>query len=140
MNPSAYQRREALDQLGDRRIEKLLQRARSDTSPDEGALCCRFCGSPVTHETHRIARSGAHRHTFANPLKISFTIGCFATAEGCAVTGEATTAHTWFAGYAWRIAVCGKCESHLGWRFEGDRELFFALILDRLTACSPRSH
>lgn len=31
--------------------------------------------------------------------------------------GVPTTEFTWFPGYAWQIAFCGGCRSHLGWFF-----------------------
>ncbi|XP_022788151.1 uncharacterized protein LOC111328060 isoform X3 [Stylophora pistillata] len=26
--------------------------------------------------------------------------------------------HSWFPGYAWRVAVCPQCGAHMGWSFE----------------------
>lgn len=26
--------------------------------------------------------------------------------------------HSWFPGYAWRLAVCPQCGAHMGWTFE----------------------
>lgn len=28
-----------------------------------------------------------------------------------------STEFSWFPGYAWQIAVCAKCQSHIGWKF-----------------------
>lgn len=28
-----------------------------------------------------------------------------------------STEFSWFPGYAWQIAVCNKCSSHIGWKF-----------------------
>lgn len=28
-----------------------------------------------------------------------------------------STEFSWFPGYAWQIAVCAKCSSHIGWKF-----------------------
>lgn len=130
----------ALDQLGERRIEKLLKKSASRPDPDEGRLCCRQCGARITRETHRIERGGAHSHTFTNPHQIPFTLGCFTTADGCRCQGHASMEHTWFPGYAWRIALCSACSNHLGWRFENGGERFFGLILDQLVTCGPRAH
>ena len=47
--------------------------------------------------------------------------------------GPETDEFTWFKGYRWRIAVCGRCQVHLGWRFRSaNRAEFHALILDKL--------
>lgn len=32
--------------------------------------------------------------------------------------GEAFEEHSWFPGYAWRVAVCPQCGAHMGWSFE----------------------
>ncbi|XP_027051393.1 protein cereblon-like isoform X1 [Pocillopora damicornis] len=32
--------------------------------------------------------------------------------------GEAFEEHSWFPGYAWRVAVCSQCGVHMGWSFE----------------------
>ena len=31
--------------------------------------------------------------------------------------GRPCTQDSWFPGYAWTIAYCGRCYNHLGWRF-----------------------
>ncbi|RXM31062.1 Protein cereblon [Acipenser ruthenus] len=31
--------------------------------------------------------------------------------------GRPSTQHSWFPGYAWTIAQCRTCGSHLGWKF-----------------------
>ncbi len=42
--------------------------------------------------------------------------------------GRPCAADSWFPGYAWTIAYCGRCFNHLGWRFtlarEGDEEAY----------------
>lgn len=97
-------------------------------------LRCRRCDHAITSPAARVSRGGAHAHTRINPGGWVYTIGCFAEAPGCTTTGPATAAHTWFAGHAWRVALCGACGEHLGWRFEAstDMDAFFGLILERL--------
>ena len=123
-----------------RRIEKLIRNSEQHASPDQPGLCCRQCGALVTHPEYRIEQQGSHRHSFTNPHQIRFTIGCFDDAAGCRCQGSASSEHTWFSGYAWRIALCGSCGQHLGWRFEGADSLFFGLILDQLVECSANLH
>ncbi len=110
-------------------------RSRKVEAPDDGkALYCRACGRVITRTSDRIEVEGAHRHTFANPHGIVFEIGCFQAAPGCALMGPATDDFTWFKGFAWRVAVCGACLAHLGWRYgAAGGSHFFGLILDRLT-------
>jgi len=80
---------------------------------------------------------GAHEHRCTNPHNITYHIGCFREATGCAVSGEATTEYTWFPGYAWRIALCANCHAHLGWRFQSRDDYFHGLIMARLTSAGP---
>jgi len=100
----------------------------------EKRLFCAACRLPVTDQNQRIAMLGAHAHSCINPHGLTFHIGCFREAPGCAVAGEATTEHTWFPGYAWRIAACARCGTHLGWRFEGKNGGFYGLIVRQLTS------
>ncbi len=76
---------------------------------------------------------GAHQHRFLNPLGAAFRIGLFGQAPGCVATGPATLEYTWFAGYAWQVALCGGCHTHLGWRYaRAGAAPFYGLIIDRL--------
>jgi hypothetical protein len=100
---------------------------------DAPMIACRHCGHPITRPEEALAVDGTQRHTFANPHGIVFEIGCFRSAPGCAHAGAASDEFTWFSGYRWRVAACGQCLLHLGWRFEaGQGDLFHGLILDRL--------
>jgi hypothetical protein len=113
-------------------------KARPDTKPKkEKRLFCAACRHPVTHQDQRIVVQDGHEHRFINPHGITYHIGCFREAAGCAASGEATLEYTWFRGYAWRIALCAHCRAHLGWRFESPGEYFHGLISDRLTSAGP---
>ncbi len=101
--------------------------------PGGDLLLCRQCGHPVTKTGARTLIHGAHRHVFCNPHGHVFEIGCFHSAPGCAHLGPQTAEFTWFAGYAWQIAVCGACRAHLGWRYaHADGSVFYGLILQQL--------
>src|SRR3989344_527537 len=107
-------------------------KAKPDARPKkEKRLFCAACRHPVTHQDERIIVQGAHEHRFTNPQGISYHVGCFREAAGCAPSGEATTEYTWFKGYAWRIAHCALCHVHLGWRFQSDADYFHGLIAGR---------
>jgi hypothetical protein len=100
-----------------------------------GAIVCRQCLHVITFSTEHRIINGAHLHTFANPEGIIFEIGCYHDAKGCGYIGPASSEFTWFNGYVWRIAVCGYCLVHLGWRFTGaDGHFFHGLITSRLIA------
>ncbi len=97
------------------------------------AIVCRRCGHVITARSERIVMDGAHAHTFANPQGLVFEIGCYRKAWGCGVVGPASREFAWFAGTAWRIAVCANCLAHLGWRFSAlSGSAFHGLILTRL--------
>lgn len=109
----------------------LVSRLEQDAARGRRLLCAR-CGHPVTRQGERIDVEGAHEHRRANPAGYRFHFGCFRAAPGCASQGPGTIEYTWFAGYAWRIALCANCLEHLGWRFERGDDSFYGLILERL--------
>jgi hypothetical protein len=99
----------------------------------ERYILCRQCGHMITAPDDGIWMNGSHRHTFANPVGVVYEIGCFKTAPGSRSVGPATDEFTWFSGYLWRVAICGKCLTHLGWHFISSAgHGFHGLILDRL--------
>ena len=112
--------------------QSALAPAEVDIDP-ERFLVCRQCGHAITRPDQGVSVDGAHRHTFANPHGVVYEIGCFDPADGCAGAGPASEEFTWFAGFFWRIAVCRRCQVHLGWRFESQGRRFYGLILDRLS-------
>lgn len=127
----------AFDALAERDAEALIE-DKTEKSIDRSPLVCSACGERITSVRDRVEINGNHAHTFTNPHGFSFDIGCFRSAPGCRPFGEATEAWTWFHGYAWRVAVCAGCGTHLGWGYErspADAHAagFFGLILDRLT-------
>lgn len=107
---------------------------RAPASAREKRLFCVHCRYVITHQRERCIVQGSHEHRFTNPAGLSFHIGCFGRAPGCMTIGGATREHTWFAGYAWTIAQCARCQTHLGWRFQAAEDEFYGLILARLTS------
>jgi hypothetical protein len=105
-----------------------------NTTKQERRLCCAACGNAIARETDRSAINGSHAHRFTNPLGLTFDIGCFAHAPGIGTLGDPSFEHTWFAGFAWQIGVCAKCQEHLGWRYVGTDGKFYGLILSRLVS------
>ena len=100
---------------------------------EDAARRCRRCGNVITHDRHAIEVEGLHEHVQANPAGCVFLFGAFAQAEGCDFLGDPTREHTWFGPYAWQVAVCDGCLTHLGWYFHSGSDGFFGLLLDRLT-------
>lgn len=110
----------------------------SETTAAEGEekLFCARCGRLVTMGRWRIAMNDDHEHVVFNPAGAVFRIFCFREAPGAVAAGAATAAFTWFKPYAWRLAMCGGCGGHLGWRYEGADapRIFFAIIGEAITA------
>lgn len=104
-----------------------------DADDEKRPLFCKICGTLITYRSLAIAMNGGHVHVFSNPAGLTFEIGCFSRAPGCAITGAPTAEHTWFPGYAWSFALCGGCFNHLGWRYAAGSSGFFGLILAMLT-------
>jgi hypothetical protein len=99
----------------------------------ERFLLCRTCGLPVARERDRLEVGGKHAHALFNPAGVLFEVGCFTVAPGCRYEGDFTFEFTWFAGYAWRFAMCRRCASHLGWEYRGAAGGFVGLILTELS-------
>jgi hypothetical protein len=123
-------REKQLDELLESSVEEEVEEKLSD---DGEFILCRQCLNVITSSAERIEVDGSHQHTFANPHGLVFEIGCFRTVIGCGYAGPASDDFTWFAGYSWRVAVCFKCLTHLGWQFTSTGlDRFNGLILDRL--------
>jgi len=99
---------------------------------DKKEILCSFCNHPVTDFDMQISVNHSHQHIFANPHGLVFEIGCYKNAKGCKTVSSFSTEFTWFPGYAWKIAVCNSCSSHLGWRFISSDHSFYGLILEKL--------
>jgi hypothetical protein len=112
------------------------KKARGARSYEDGKqqLVCAACAHPITRAQDETRRKGLHVHCFANPGGFVYRIGCFAVAPGILQAGAATGEDTWFAGFSWKVGLCGACCEHLGWCFTAaDGDAFFGLILDRLS-------
>ena len=99
----------------------------------EEYLLCRHCHQIITSTAEMIEVQNSHQHTFVNPEGILFEIGCFGRAKGCWHVGYSTEVFSWFKGFRWRVAVCCKCFTHLGWLYTSfGNESFHGLILNCL--------
>lgn len=99
---------------------------------EERVIRCKRCEATIARTTDAIAVDGKHLHRFVNPAGAQFDVRCFGEAAGAAPYGDASTFFSWFPGHAWRVAVCGKCGAHLGWRFESAASAFHGLITERI--------
>lgn len=99
---------------------------------EDRLILCGNCGNPVTTSGNITTVDGKHIHKFRNPAGLMFEIGCFSSADGCAVLEDSTTEATWFEGFSWSGSLCSNCFSHLGWFYESGRNTFFGLIIDNI--------
>jgi len=83
------------------------------------AFQCSACGSLITHSDRLLVFGGTSRHLFVNPAGVECDFHTFASCQGAIAFGEPTEEHSWFSGYAWRMAFCRHCGQHLGWFYEG---------------------
>jgi hypothetical protein len=97
-------------------------------------LYCRLCQSPVTSADEQVVIGLSHQHRFTNPCNITYTIGCYRNAPGCAIAGFPSEEFSWFGSYRWQIALCSHCQHHLGWYYQKIRaqKYFYGLISNRL--------
>lgn len=98
----------------------------------KAGLCCIRCLHLITEHAAYMELAGGHSHVFTNPSGVTYQLVLYSRAD-CVIHGPATTEYTWFAGYAWQLALCSNCHEHLGWRYRKLGSVtFFGLIRDRL--------
>lgn len=103
-----------------------------DLEVHNAGLCCVRCLHLITEHAAHLDMAGGHIHVFTNPSGITYELALFSQAN-CLIQGPATTEYTWFAGYAWQLALCSNCYEHLGWRYlKPGNATFYGLIRDRL--------
>lgn len=99
----------------------------------EDFFICRSCGHDVSLsnfvlEKYSPLALGSSNQTLSagreaivqevqNTLGIRFKIIVVEKAY-CAKVESWSLLHSWFPGYAWKLCVCPKCRTHLGWMFE----------------------
>jgi hypothetical protein len=95
-------------------------------------VACGACRAFVADSRARFSVDGAHSHSFINPAGLIFRVSCFVAAPGVVPVGDESDDFTWFAGFAWRVALCRTCGEHLGWCYRRLHSEFVALIDDRV--------
>jgi hypothetical protein len=118
--------------MGKRDHEREVEGEADTEAGRDGVVVCAACDATLTHAREAIAVEGRHAHDFVNPSGVAFRVRCFARVDGAAHVGEASTFFSWFVGHAWRIALCARCGTHVGWRFEGAEGAFHGLIAERI--------
>ncbi len=108
-------------------------------SEKERLIRCRACSLGIARASAVFVAPGCDgpKRVFANPSGRVFEVLTVRQADGLRLAGESTPEFTWFAGYAWRAALCQKCVNHVGWAFSAARTMvspdsFFALITSEI--------
>ena len=121
------------------RDEEQLDDESETDEESERVLTCAACAHVVAKRAAIFAAPGttAPVQVFANPHGRVFEVLALRSVTGVRIVGEPTSDATWFRGYAWSVALCTSCLTHLGWRFDAsapdaDPRTFFALIREAI--------
>jgi ATP-dependent protease La (LON) substrate-binding domain/Yippee zinc-binding/DNA-binding /Mis18, centromere assembly len=112
------------------RLQFLLTKVLQQQQQNQTYLCCNQCqqalahandmftvyGSEGTSGAHVNAHGVIHQTMTVRDLCHPVATIWYSATLWCSGTSE--TVDSWFPGYAWTIAHCTICDSHLGWRFD----------------------
>ncbi|OQR71659.1 protein cereblon-like [Tropilaelaps mercedesae] len=87
-------------------------------------IACIRCSRIVTSKEHIISmsRSGA-QGTFVNQMGYVHNLLTVGEVDSIRYQGSQEETYSWFPGYAWTIAQCANCNTHIGWRFDTVKNL-----------------
>ncbi|XP_037083455.1 protein cereblon-like isoform X1 [Pollicipes pollicipes] len=121
----------------------------------ENVVICRHCGHDLfdpqyiftlaspgsiwTKNNTLIGSVRPHVQLLRNPHGYEFEVVTVRRSV-CSQQGDWHSSHSWFPGYNWKICVCPKCGTHIGWIFKkiqsasktDSEDSFFGLILDKI--------
>ena len=82
-------------------------------------LRCKQCGAQIAQMTDIFTLEGAEGTTgaYVNEHGVIHQTITLRKIGNARCIGGAETKDSWFPGYAWTIAYCNLCASHLGWKF-----------------------
>ncbi|KAL2091095.1 hypothetical protein ACEWY4_013358 [Coilia grayii] len=83
------------------------------------SLCCKQCqDTEITTKSEIFSLSlCGPMAAYVNPHGYVHETLTVYKASNLNLTGRPSTLHSWFPGYAWTIAQCRTCGSHMGWKF-----------------------
>ncbi|KAI1234579.1 hypothetical protein IHE44_0003637 [Lamprotornis superbus] len=88
------------------------------------SLCCKQCqDTEITtkNEIFSLSLCGPMA-AYVNPHGYIHETLTVYKASNLSLNGRPSTEHSWFPGYAWTIAQCRICGSHMGWKFTATRK------------------
>lgn len=100
-------------------------------------LICRRCNIQLGDQAEIFSLSSeGPQGAFVNPGGHVHETLTLYRAKNLRLTGTPSTEYSWFPGYAWTIAECGRCFSHIGWKFTATSR---QLVPDKFYGFSRRS-
>jgi len=114
-------------------------RTETATKRQREPIRCRRCSQELSTTEALFAMQGERvERVFSNPHGFLHEVLTLSHAQALRVVGPPTTEFTWFPGYAWEMAFCDNCQSHVGWHFvavhsEATPEQFWGLRKNAVT-------
>lgn len=84
---------------------------------------CKTCKTAIAKRSDMLVMSSeGPLGAYVNPHGCVHEILTLNKANGLALYGRAETEYSWFPGYAWTVASCSTCETHMGWLFTATKK------------------
>ncbi|KAM5313458.1 protein cereblon [Glossophaga mutica] len=108
------------------RIGSAVQRLRCelDIMNKCTSLCCRQCQETeitTKNEIFSLSLCGPMA-AYVNPHGYVHETLTVYKASNLSLVGRPSTEHSWFPGFAWTVAQCKICASHIGWKFTATKK------------------
>ncbi|ONK79086.1 uncharacterized protein A4U43_C01F2800 [Asparagus officinalis] len=86
-------------------------------------ICCKNCHTLIAKRSDMVIMSSdGPLNAYVNPHGYVHEAITVYNATALALWGSPSKEHSWFPGYAWTIANCATCESHMGWLFTATKK------------------
>ncbi|XP_057702659.1 protein cereblon isoform X2 [Corythoichthys intestinalis] len=88
------------------------------------SLCCKQCQDTEITTKKEIFSLSLYgpMAAYVNPHGYVHETLTVYKAQNLNLVGRPSTLHSWFPGYAWTIAQCRSCGSHMGWKFTATKK------------------
>uniref|UniRef100_A0A4W3IY30 Protein cereblon n=1 Tax=Callorhinchus milii TaxID=7868 RepID=A0A4W3IY30_CALMI len=108
------------------KISSAIQRLRCelDLMDKCTSLCCKRCHNTEITTKHDIFSLSLYgpMAAYVNPHGYVHETLTVYKANNLNLIGRPSTQHSWFPGFAWTIAQCRNCGSHMGWKFTATKK------------------
>lgn len=88
------------------------------------SLCCKQCQDTEITTKNEIFSLSLYgpMAAYVNPHGYVHETLTVYKANNLNLVGRPSTLHSWFPGYAWTVAQCRTCRSHMGWKFTATKK------------------